>query len=183
MCYKLLDNADHFFTKALRVSYVASRLDNIPIERALSRLGPRALNLYKIAQNVFNHLSTIYSDLYRVIMAKAKFKALEQDTIPFCEFYTKFDYLANLYRYVDQTLLKEELNYKLNSTLQVYVYNLLIIMAFFPIILSTKNAIQGRDDQKRANIFAKSSTIELLTLYNDAAAVLDSSQAIRGRHL
>ena len=90
---------------------------------------------------MFDHLSTIYSDPHRVIIAKAKFKALEQGATPFRKFYTKFDHLANLYRYVDQTLLKEELNYKLNSTLQAYIYNLPTMIASFPTILAAKNAI------------------------------------------
>ena len=99
--YKLFSNTNHFSTKALYISYIASRLNSISIECIFSRLESRALNLYKIAQDIFDYLSTIYSDLYCVIIAKAKFKALEQGTIPFYKFYTKFNSLANLYRYID----------------------------------------------------------------------------------
>ena len=169
MCHKLLGNADHFPTEALRIGYIAGRLSGVPAERALSRLGPRALNPYKTAQDVFDHLSTVYGDPHRIVMAKAKFKALEQGSTPFREFYAEFDHLANLCGYVDQAMLKEELNYKLNSRLQAYVYNLPAMMASFPTILSAKNAIQGREDQEYANAFANASAMDSLTLHDAAS--------------
>ena len=158
MCHKLLGNHDHFPTETLRISYIASRLSGIPAERALARLGPRALNPYKTAQDVFDHLSTIYGDPHRVIMAEAKFKALQQNTTPFREFYAEFDHLANLCGYIDQLMLKKELNYKLNNRLQTYIFQLPAMMDSFPTLVAAKEAIQARDDQERANAFVKASS-------------------------
>ena len=109
---------------------------------------------------MFDHLSSIYGDSHRVIAAKVKLQTLKQGATPFREFYAEFDHLAALCGLVDQQELKTQLNWKLNTRLQAYIYNLPSGIDSFSTVIAMKDAIQGRDDSERANALVNASDRE-----------------------
>ena len=112
-----MENADYFSIEYLRLSYIVNRLEDVLANRALTRFSPRSLNLYKIAQNVFDYLLSIYENSHRVVTAEIKFQTLKQNFISFREFYAEFDHLAIISKLINQHALKKQLNYKLNIRL------------------------------------------------------------------
>jgi hypothetical protein len=91
---KLDVNADHFATEQARMTYVFSRTGG----DAQNHLKPRVssqINPFKTADDMIQHLASIYEDPFRVQNARRDYRKLMMKTTEtFPEFYTRFLHLA-----------------------------------------------------------------------------------------
>jgi hypothetical protein len=115
---KLAGNADRFPTPELRMVYVKSRCAGRAARHIISRSRSHAMNKYRDAADIFDHLKTLFEDANRVTNAKTKYRRLfmkASDT--FQEFLSEFSYLAQESELAESEW-KEELYYKLHPGIQ-----------------------------------------------------------------
>lgn len=117
MKQKLDSNADHFNTKKLRLAYIFSRTDGKARKHVAPRLRTDAITPYHDADDVFNHLDTVYGDPNKVINAKIAFRNLYQKNNKFNDFLSEFLHLA-AEAGVPQDDWKQEMYSKLTPEMQ-----------------------------------------------------------------
>jgi hypothetical protein len=92
---KLTGNADRYLTPELRLIYVKSRCGGRAVEHIISRSRPKAMNKYRDAGDIFDHLKILFPNANRVANAKAKYRRLFiKASNKFEEFLSEFSYLA-----------------------------------------------------------------------------------------
>jgi len=115
---KLSANKDHFDTPELRIAYVVSRSKQRARRYIIPRLRTDAVNKYQDAQEILDHLKSIYNDPNWTINAQNQFRRLSMKTSDeFHDFYSEFLYLAAEAN-VPEESWKEELYQKLTIKLQ-----------------------------------------------------------------
>ena len=115
---KLTGNADRYPTPELRLIYVKSRCGGRAAEHIISRSRSKAMNKYRDAADIFDHLKILFPDANRVANAKAKYRRLfMKASDKFEEFLSEFSYFAQESELAESEW-KEELYYKLHPDIQ-----------------------------------------------------------------
>ena len=76
MIGKLTVNADHFANETARINYIFSRTGRDAQEHLQPKLGDDAVEAFKTAEEMLQHLSGIYEDPFRVENAKRDYRKL-----------------------------------------------------------------------------------------------------------
>lgn len=115
---KLKANADHYSSNLLQVAYVQSRLGGRAAEHAAPRFHEDSVNQYQTADEVFEHLKSIFFDPNRRMTARRQLRHLQMKS------YQKYhDFLAEFMHLAGESQLhledyKEELFDKLTDELR-----------------------------------------------------------------
>ncbi|KAJ5465253.1 uncharacterized protein N7458_000939 [Penicillium daleae] len=115
---KLLLNEDHYPTDAHQLAYVSSRCEGKALRHVQPRMKQGATEAYQTAEDVFDHLGSIFLDPNRRRMAQDQYIALKMDPKQgFNDFLSEFTYLADE---ADQPkgMRKDDLYRKLPTLLQ-----------------------------------------------------------------
>ena len=115
MVRKLTANADHYLTKALRIAYVNSHVDEEAYKHLAARSRIGAQKLFATAEEIFKVLQKAYDDVNRAHTAMNKFRDLKM-TKDFNSFWVKFQVLASELDHNKATLISK-LKYKLTLSL------------------------------------------------------------------
>jgi hypothetical protein len=92
---KLEVNADHFATEQARRTYVFGRTGGDAQNHLKPRISSQSINPFKTADDMIQHLASIYEDPFRVQNARRDYRKLMMKTSEtFPEFYTRFLHLA-----------------------------------------------------------------------------------------
>src|SRR5262245_53596785 len=73
---KLRINADHFPTETAKIAYIENRTDKEAARHIEPRMRPEHPEHYVLAEDVFEHLSSIYVDANKLQNAKTDFRRL-----------------------------------------------------------------------------------------------------------
>jgi hypothetical protein len=93
---KLSANADHYNTEALRRAYVANRVGGKASDHLAPRLRDDAPNRFETAEEMFQHLKSIFLDPNRALKAKHKLRFMTmKPSNKFHDFLTDFLFHAN----------------------------------------------------------------------------------------
>ena len=111
MTKKLVANANHYPTKALRMVYMDSRVDGNAYKHLAARLRIGARKLFATAEEMFEVLQKVYEDSNRAHTAANKFRDLKI-TRDFNSFWMEFQVLASELDHSKATLIGE-FEYKL----------------------------------------------------------------------
>ncbi|EED18927.1 retrotransposon polyprotein, putative [Talaromyces stipitatus ATCC 10500] len=114
---KLKANKDQYDTPEARRAYVKSMCEGEAAEHLLARLRDDAPDPFIDADDMIEHLDTIYLDANRVSNAKMDFRNLTQGKTRFQTFLSKFALLA-LDSGLSRSEWKEELYYKMNTEMK-----------------------------------------------------------------
>jgi hypothetical protein len=118
---KLHINADLFQTEQARMGYVFNRTTGEAQGHLFSRYRPSAKNAYQTAQEMIEHLRTIYEDPYQRENARYTFgKFYMKKSQPFIEFYSEFLRLANRAE-IEEDRYAEELFLRVSYDLQLAI--------------------------------------------------------------
>jgi hypothetical protein len=70
---KLRENADHFPTESLKITYIKNRTNSKAARHIASHMRPEHPKQYTIAEQIFEHLLSIYKDANKLKNAKKDF--------------------------------------------------------------------------------------------------------------
>lgn len=120
---KLRANADHFHTPELRIAYVVGRCTGDALKHVSPRMRDGATSKYFDADDIFEHLDSVYGDPNRVVNAKRRYHSLMmKPNDKFHSFLSEFLYLADEAG-VNVDDRKEDLYNELTTELQKLVIN------------------------------------------------------------
>ena len=92
---KFIANTDHFADEQAKMIYLFGRTTGDAQEHLQPRYGDDAIDQFKTAQEMLDHLATIYIDPHKVQNVRHDFRRLVmKSSQPFSEFHTKFMHLA-----------------------------------------------------------------------------------------
>jgi len=92
---KLEVNADHFATEQARMTYVFGRTGGDAQNHLKPRRSPQSVDPFTTADDMIQHLASIYEDPFRVQNARRDYRRLMmKNTETFPDFYTRFLHLA-----------------------------------------------------------------------------------------
>jgi hypothetical protein len=114
---KLRALANQYSTPESRILYVKSMCEGDAADHLMARMRDDSPDPYLDADEMFEHLDTIYLDANREINAKADFRVLMQKNMRFQTFLSKFNLLAMDAKKA-RSEWKEELYHKLNSDMK-----------------------------------------------------------------
>jgi hypothetical protein len=114
---KLRALAHQYNTPESRILYVKSMCEGEAADHLMARMRDDAVDPYLDADDMFEHLDTVYLDANREINAKTEFRQLTQKTMRFQTFLSKFNLLA-LDAKKARSEWKEELYHKLNPEMK-----------------------------------------------------------------
>lgn len=114
---KLRAMKSQYNTPESRILYVKSLCEGEASDHLMARMRDDAVDPFLDADDMFDHLDTIYLDANREINAKTEFRQLMQKTTRFQTFLSKFNLLA-LDAKKARSEWKEELYHKLNPEMK-----------------------------------------------------------------
>src|SRR6266487_3882389 len=115
---KLSVNADYFANDSARIAYVFSRTSGDAQKHLNPQMGDNAVDRFRTATEIIDHLSGIYKDPFRVQNARREYRRLTMTLYEtFADFYTRFLHLAGEGRIPEEDL-RPDLYKKLTIELQ-----------------------------------------------------------------
>lgn len=115
---KLLLNEDHYPTPAHQLAYVSSRCEGKALRHINPRMQEEAVAAYRTAQDVFDHLQSVFHDPNHQQVARDEYLALKMEPKQdFGDFLAEFTYLAEEANQPED-LRKRDLYRKLPNLLQ-----------------------------------------------------------------
>ncbi|EEH17366.1 hypothetical protein PABG_07362 [Paracoccidioides brasiliensis Pb03] len=115
---KLRENADHYPTERMRIAYIENRTDGDAARHIAPRMEEDHPERYQTAEEIFEHLKSIYEDANKLQNAKSDYrKLIMRNGDNYHEFVTKFLHLAGEAKIAKEDY-KTDFNDKLSFDLQ-----------------------------------------------------------------
>jgi hypothetical protein len=115
---KLSANADHYPTEALRMAYLASRVDGTANLHLQPRLRPTAVNRFETAEDMIEALDRVFGDPNKQQTAMTNLRKLYQGNKDFNEFWGEFQRLMAELDTMPKEFFLEEFRMRVSSELK-----------------------------------------------------------------